>query len=526
MRKYFVIAFVIISLMVFLLIAAKFDIIEIEAFDTLKSTLRKGYAPPLKSDNGWVNTDEPVKLSRLKGKIVLINFWTYCNINSIHALKEIKKLEEKYPKELVPIGVHTGKFLAESELSNIEQAVLRHNIKYPVINDATFAMWHKYHIKVWPTIILINPEGYALGFYPGEGNYAEIDKKIEETIIEFRKKGSINDTILTFKKETDNFVEQQLKFPGNVLADKASDRLFIADTNHNRIVITDLSGKLIDIVGNGESNNHNGNFKQVSFNSPQGMALNDKLFYVADTGNNLIREVNLENNEVRTIAGTGEQAGLMGKGGPALETALNSPWDLTLVNNELYITMAGLHQIWIMDLKTNNIKPYAGNCREARVDGPLLTSSLAQPSGITNDGQNIFFADSETSSIRYANLKGVGNVKSIIGLELFLFGDVDGLKDIAKIQHPLAVHYHNAQLFIADTYNNKIKSLDLNNYYCKTIFGTGKAGNQTGKDSQFFEPGGLSYANGKLYIADTNNHCIKVGNLETGEVVALKIDGL
>lgn len=523
MRRYFVIAYVIVGLLGFLLIAAKFDLVEMEAFDTLKSTLRKGYAPALTGDRGWVNTEKPIKLSELKGKVVLLNFWTYCSINSRHAIDDIKKLEIKYKNELVVIGVHTGKFTNESELDNIRQAVFRNEIKHPVINDATFTLWHKYHVNSWPTMILIKPDGFASAYFAGEGNYNEMDKKIGETVAEYREKGTLNEQPISFGMEVNEYGNQFLLYPGKVLADEATNRLFIADTNHNRIVITDLKGEVVYIVGNGLQTRNDGSFETSGFNRPQGMVLNGNLLYVADSGNNLIREIDLEKEIVKTVAGTGERASFMEEGGIGLNVNLNSPWDLCYFNNKIYIAMAGSHQIWVMDMGSYSVAPFAGNCRLARIDGPLLSSSLAQPGGIATDGMNLYFADSETSSIRSAELKENGLVSSLIGLELFQFGDQDGLKSVAKLQHPLGVMYHNGQLYIADTFNHKIKVLDMDNYYCKTIFGNGLPGNKDGGSPQFYEPGGLSIANGKLYIADTNNHSIRVADLNSGEVSTLQI---
>lgn len=526
MRRYFVVAYAIIGLLVFLLIAAKFDLIEVEALKGLKSTLRKGYVPELTGGRGWVNTKKPVELSSLKGKIVLLNFWTYCCINCRHTLEEIKKLEKKYPAELIVIGVHTGKFTNESNLENIRQAVLRNNIKHPVINDATFAIWHKYHINAWPTIVLINPEGFGSGLFTGEGNYAEIDKKISELIVEYKGKGLLDETPVSFESEIDQSLAGNLSFPGKVIADEKTDMLFIADTNHNRIVITDLQGKVLHVAGNGIAGRNDGNFSDAGFKQPQGMAFDGNVLYVADTGNNLIRELNIKNRTVKTIAGTGEQSAPFEKAGVAINKPLNSPLDLCLINNKLYIAMAGAHQIWMLNLQSNRIEPFAGNCREARVDGPLLSSSLAQPGGITTDGKKLYFADSETSSIRSADLDRHGTVTSIIGSELFLFGDKDGIGSQAKLQHPLDVHFYNGMLYVADTYNNKIKVIDIEDYTCKTLFGVGKLGDYSDKETIFYEPRGLTIANGKLYIADTNNHSIKIADLNTKEISTLQITGL
>ncbi|MGR3177283.1 MAG: thioredoxin-like domain-containing protein [Candidatus Anammoxibacter sp.] len=525
MRKYFVVAYVIIGLLALLLIAANFNLIELEGFNRFKASFRKGNALELDGGRGWLNTDKPVLLSELRGKVVLLDFWTYCCVNCLHTMKDIKRLEAKYPNELVVIGVHTGKFTNESETDNVRQAILRHGIKHPVVNDATFAIWHKYNVNAWPTFVLIDPKGFVAGYYSGEGNYEAIDSKISEIVLESREKGILDEEPVSFVLESDNSVTRNLSFPSKVVADENSNRLFIADTNHNRIVITDLDGKLIDIVGDGSVGRVDGAFSGSSFYHPRGMVYNNNILYVADTENHLIRKLDLKGKRVSTIAGTGIQAGFMAGSGDGTATALNSPWDLTFVNDQLYIAMAGSHQIWKMDMANGQVQPFAGNSHQARVDGALLDSSLAQPSGIATDGTKLYFTDSETSSIRTADLNPEGMVNSIIGLALFLFGDKDGIGNDVRLQHPLGIVYYEDMIYISDTYNHKIKLVNPLDQSCKTLLGDGKAGNMDGKACQFYEPDGLAFANGSLYIADTNNHVIRVADIISGEVSTLQITG-
>ena len=528
MRKYFVIAYVIIGLLVFFLIASTFDFKWMGNFNIFKSSsLRKGTAPSIASEYGWVNTDEPIRMKELRGKVVLLDFWTYCCINCMHTLRDIKRLEAKYPNELVVIGIHSGKFTNESLIENVRQAVIKNGIKHPVVNDASFAIWHRYSIKAWPTFVLIDPDGIGAGYFSGEGNYEAMDEKISLVISEFRANGRLNEEPVSFVLEVDNTTIESLSFPGSVYADEESNRLFIADTNHNRIVITDLEGEVIDIIGDGTSGRVDGEFSVANFRKPNGMCYSNDTLYVTDTENHLVRKLDFKERIVSTIAGTGKQAVYMAeKGGNGLDISLNSPWDVVLVKGKLYITMAGSHQIWVMDLASNQIHPFAGNGRQNRIDGPRLESSLAQPGGITTDGTKLFFVDSETSSVRISDLNNNGEISSIIGSHKFMFGDKDGIAGEALLQHPLGIAHHNGVLYVADTYNHKIKIVRTRDKSCGTYLGTGKAGKEDGKLSQFYEPAGLSFAKGRLYIADTNNHTIRVVNIDSGDVSTLKINGL
>ena len=246
------------------------------------------------------------------------------------------------------------------------------------------------------------------------------------------------------------------------------------------------------------------------------------MLYVADTENHLLRAVNLTTRTVTTLAGTGEQARFQAIGGDALTSAMNSPWDLALVSGYIMIAMAGPHQIWLYDHEDGKVGIFAGSGAEARVDGNFATAAFAQPSGITTDGALLFVADSETSSIRQINIME-GEVSTLAGLDLFEFGDVDGTGDTVRLQHPLGVAYGDGALYIADTYNSKVKRLDLFTGEVRTVAGTGTSGSADGVLGALYEPGGLSLAGNTLYIADTNNHAIRCLDLISGVLSTLPI---
>ena len=482
-------------------------------------------APEITGGRGWLNTDKPLSLAALKGKVVLLDFWTYGCINCIHIIPDLKKLEEKYANQLVVIGVHSAKFQNEKDTENIRRIILRYEIEHPVYNDSEYAVWQSYGVRAWPTQVLIDPAGYVIGGISGEGNYEVIDQAIAKTVEEFRKKGGLNEEPLKLVLERAKVGDLPLAFPGKIVADATRDRLYIADSNHNRIVITKLDGSLVETVGTADAGAADGPFDKATFYRPQGMALAGDNLYVADTENHLLRRIDLKTRTVETIAGTGKQSREYFKSGPARTVALNSPWDLELVDRVLYIAMAGPHQIWKMDLENNEISTFAGSGREARLDGPLLESGFAQPSGIASDGKNLYVADSESNIIRAIDI-ALGTVETIVGGDLFEFGDVDGSGDNVRLQHPLGVIAYGDKLLIADTYNHKIKQLDPKREAVTTLFGTGKPGQQDGTTASFYEPGGLALANDKLYIADTNNHAIRVVDLKTKRASTLRINGL
>ena len=282
------------------------------------------------------------------------------------------------------------------------------------------------------------------------------------------------------------------------------------------------------VIGSGEEGLTDGPLAQSAFNHPQGMAIDGDILYVADTENHAIRRVDLQAGQVETIAGTGEQGYERNGRRPGRTTGLSSPWDVALHDGVVYIAMAGIHQLWALELETGMVAPYAGSGRESITDGPLAAATLAQPSGITTDGNRLFFADSETSAIRNADLDPNGSVRTLIGLGLFEFGDVDGSDHRVRLQHPIGITHHDGVLYVADTYNHKIKRVLPKTRSAFTVAGMGASGHADGPFAQarFSEPSGLSIANGTIYIADTNNHAIRVANMETSEVATLELTGL
>jgi thiol-disulfide isomerase/thioredoxin len=475
-------------------------------------------APDFPPALDWLNVDGPLSLADLRGKIVLLDFWTYGCINCLHVIPDLKRLEEKYPDELVVIGVHSAKFDNEGETENIRRIIQRYELAHPVVNDHDFVVWNAYGARAWPTFVLIDPRGNVVGYESGEGIYELFDSVIGAMVAEFG--AELDRTPLALTLERDRLANKPLLFPGKVLADAGQQRLFIADSNHNRLVITDFEGRVQEVIGSGIAGLNDGDFDAARFFRPQGLALaGPDTLYVADTENHAIRRVDLAAGTVTTVAGTGEQVYSRSGEGRARFMPLNSPWDVLYLDGWLYIAMAGQHQIWLYDPQTETVRAYAGSGREELVDGPLERAGLNQPSGLATDGEHLFIADSEASAIRAVNL-AEQRLETLVGTGLFDFGDADGHGDAVRLQHPLGVAFSNRLLYLADTYNSKIKTLDPATREVRTFLGGG-AGWGDGDDPRFDEPGGLSIAGDLLFVADTNNHVVRRTDLNSGETTTL-----
>jgi thiol-disulfide isomerase/thioredoxin len=496
-------------------------------------------SPDLEGGVEWLNATGPISVKDLRGKIVLLDFWTFCCINCMHVLPDLAYLEKKFPNELVVIGVHSAKFDNERESGNIRKAILRYEIQHPVVNDARMTIWRKFGVNSWPSLVVIDPEGQYCGHVSGEGNRELLQNVIERLVAYHKSKGTLDETPVHFALERNKAKETPLRFPGKLLVDEANNRLFISDSNHNRLVICGLDGTLQNVIGSGEIGRKDGGYSDAEFDHPQGMALVADRLYVADTENHLLRIVDLKGKMVSTLAGVGAQSRMRTSGGILSETALNSPWDLTVVDGVLYVAMAGPHQVWAHQIGSKTIHQYAGSGREDIINGNLDHAALAQPSGIVTDGSNLYVVDSEGSAVRKITTnprndftKPHGTVTTIAGTHdlprgksLFEFGDVDGMGNKARFQHPLGIVLQGEELYVADSYNHKIKRIELNSREVSTWLGAGTPGTEL-VPLQLSEPAGLAIANGKMYVADTNNHRIVVVEMNSKLAHELPIIGL
>jgi thiol-disulfide isomerase/thioredoxin len=503
------------------------DLTTMSLSDDLQGTVR---APEFPAGDQWLNTDHPLTIKELKGKIVLLDFWTYCCINCMHVIPDLKRLEEKYKDSLVVIGVHSAKFKTEKDTDNIREAVLRYEVHHPVINDGDFKVWSGYGIRAWPSFALIDPEGKVVGLTSGEGVYETMDPILAELTDHYKKEGKLNLTPFHYSLEKDKVPQSFLSFPGKLAADEKSDTLVLSDSNHNRILIASLRGQIRKAAGSGTQGFRDGDFKTAEFFHPQGVYFDaeGQVIYVADTENHAIRKIDLKAGTVSTLAGSGHQARGYNLEGAGKSIDLNSPWDVLKKGDLLYIAMAGSHQIWTLNLKSNAASVFAGSSREDIIDGPLKKAALAQTSGLSTDGEHLYFVDSETSSLRETGFSPSDSVTTLVGRGLFDFGDTDGPGPQARFQHPIGLAFHDGAVYVADTYNNRVRSYNLKTKEVGTVLGGKEAGLKDGDaaESLLNEPCGLAFAGDRMFIADTNNQLIRVYDLKTKKVESLVLSGL
>lgn len=462
-------------------------------------------APEFPPNTAWVNTDLPLLLSDFKGKIVLLDFWSSCCINCHHSLREIQALQAEFPENLVVLGIHSAKFEAERSLDHLQDTVLRHGIQHPVANDPLMHMWRQYAVRGWPTFVLINPAGRLVGQSSGEGIYERAKPVMKQLIELFGEMDMLNQSLPKWTPLLHQGPSKALHFPTKLYFDSITEKLYIADTSNHRIIISSRNGEVEHIIGGGTKGLVDGSYQTSCFNYPHGLYINENLLYIADTENHAIRVVDLEKKEVKTLVGNGKMGRKLSGTCSFNDLQLNSPWDIAVKDHRLFVAMAGVHQVWDINLNKQNVSVLAGNGAENIVDGIGEEAVMAQPSALCLIEDTLFVADSESSSIRRINLQNK-EVKTLIGEGLFVYGNQAGSLSQAKLQHPLDLSTDGTNLYVADSYNDCIKMVDFQNNIVETL-----------TDAEFKQPAGLSHVQGRLFVAETNHHQIKTIDLQTAE---------
>ncbi|MEU0161247.1 thioredoxin-like domain-containing protein [Streptomyces sp. NPDC006261] len=419
-------------------------------------------APELIGKGGWLNTgDRQYTLSELRGRVVILDFWTFCCVNCLHVLDELRELEEKHRDTVVIIGVHSPKFVHEAEHQAVVDAVERYEVHHPVLDDPELATWKQYAVRAWPTLVVIDPEGYVVAQHAGEGHAHAIEKLVEELEAEHGAKG-------TLRRGDGPYVAPEpvathLRFPGKALL-LPEGGFLVSDTTRHRLVELDADGETVRRhFGTGERGLNDGGPDEARFCEPQGLAvLPDGRVAVADTVNHAIRALDLTTGVTSTLAGTGRQwwQGTP-TSGPAREVDLSSPWDLAWFGDRLWIAMAGVHQLWTYDPENGTVRVAAGTTNEGLVDGPAAEAWFAQPSGlaVSADGERLWVADSETSALRWVDRDE--HVHTAVGTGLFDFGHRDGAAAQALLQHPIGVTaLPDGSVAVSDTYNHALRRYD------------------------------------------------------------------
>jgi thiol-disulfide isomerase/thioredoxin len=418
-------------------------------------------APELIGRGGWINAgDKELSLAELRGRIVIVDFWTFCCVNCLHVIDELRELEHRHPDTVVVIGVHSPKFVHEAEHAAVVDAVERYGVEHPVLDDPELATWKQYAVRAWPTLVVVDPEGYVVAQHAGEGHVHAIERLVTELETEHEAKG-------TLRRGDGPYAAPEpeatvLRFPGKAVLLPSGNFLVSDTTRHQLVELAPDAETVVRRIGQGD---HRGmtdsTWVRSRFNEPQGLALlPDGSVVVADTVNHTLRRYDPESGRTTTLAGTGHQW-MRGDdtSGPAREVNLSSPWDVAWWQGKVWIAMAGVHQLWTYDPADETVAVAAGTTNEGLVDGPAAEAWFAQPSGLAATPERLWVADSETSALRWVDTDGT--VHTAVGTGLFDFGHRDGAAEQALLQHPLgATALPDGSVAVSDTYNHALRRYD------------------------------------------------------------------
>jgi DNA-binding beta-propeller fold protein YncE len=433
----------------------------------------------------------------------------------MHLLPRVREIEEAFPDDLVVIGVHAGKYPAERDTLRLTRACERLRVRHAVVNDRQYRIWRSYGVQAWPTLALVSPDGHLVAVRPGESAVDQILALLGAALPGRVATVAAGDSAVAVTKDV-------LHFPARVIA--AAGNLYVSDSGHDRVLELSMGSGRVEPVatvsrawGGTVTGFADGPADVCAFDAPQGLAIVGEALYVADRGNHAVRAIDLASGDVTTAAGTGRLAPGAIRPGVPISMALRSPWALARVDGTLLVAMAGAHQLWRLDVDRSSLLPVAGTGGEAIADGPASSALLAQPTGLTAAGDVAYFADCESSAVRMFVGGARPEVRTIVGTGLFDFGDRDGMGDEVRLQHAEDLVFHDGSLYVADTYNDRIKVLDPVARACRSL--PGPAGGGTVLSG----PAGIASLGGLLVVADTDAHRLVFIDPADGSLTPLEV---
>ena len=469
-------------------------------------------APELLGRGGWIGAVDDFSLSALSGKVVVLHFWRASSVNCVRVLDELRPIEERFASEAVVVGVHSPKFPHEHEHAAVERAVERLGIRHAVLDDPDLTTWQQYGGKGWPTLVVIDPEGYVVGGIAGEGNGPVVFNSVEQTVADHDGRGTLVrgpvGGLWGSGAVTSGF--RAVAFPGQVALDHAGRRLAVCDTGNGRVLVSDLSGRVEHVY--------------PLFTRPHGVAFDGDRLLVCDTGTDRVVAVDRATGMQQVVA-----------------DQVASPWNVTMLSDgSALFTEAGRHRLWRIPADGSGPVVVAGTGREDLVDGRAADGAaaaadggaadggavalLAQPGGVAGlPGGGAVFVDAESSALRV--LTPGGEVVTLVGQGLFDFGASDGGPDAAALQYPLAVAVGPAPadglpaVYVADTYNGAVRE------WTGTAWAAGAGTLRTLAPRDLDEPEGLVVLpTGALLVSDTNHHQLVIAGTDASEPRPLVLD--
>ncbi|MBD9367954.1 redoxin domain-containing protein [Xanthomonas sp. XNM01] len=454
----------------------------------------------------WLNAPATT-LHDLRGRPVVLAFVNAASTWCAQRLTELSQWQARNPGRVQVLAVQVPRFDSERVPQRALKLLRRSGVRFPVLLDADWAAWQRYGIDAWPTVLLIDAQGREQARIVGLGNDLErqlialcegLPRPLDEDLS---------------SAETHAEPRLPLLFPGGIAA--SGDRLYVADSGHHRVLECNHHGRVLRQFGMGTADFIDGPGDHAAFNRPLGLALEREALYVADAGNHALRRINLGTGQVDTLCGNG-RAGDPVEGAVAADARgpLSHPLALAVASNHVYIAMAGDNRIWSYDLGRNELVLRAGTGQLDLRDGNARMAAFAQPVGVAAVQQVLYVCDALGSAVRSLQLR-TDLVQTLVGQGFWDFGDEDGPRSVARLQHPqaIALSADAPLLWIADSGNGGLRTLRL---------GGGELGT-VALPRRLHGPSALAIAAGSVWIAETDAHGILRYDIASGSLEDVSI---
>lgn len=465
-------------------------------------------APEFERGAAWLNTSAELAFGgALRGRLVLLEFWNASSVRCRDARAELADLEREFAEHaLTLVAVHVPTCESERERDHVRAAVLRDERSHPVVLDNEQRFARRAGVLTWPAQVLVSPDGCVLGQVSGAGQRAVLSALIAAALELYGELGALDGAAPALALESRSELPRALCFPSKLTVDAASKRLWIADSGHHRIVECTLEGQFLRAFGCGAAGWLDGPAHTARLRAPQGMALADGALLVADTGNHLLRRIDLATGVVSTVAGTGRAGLPLAGASDARTTALSSPYDVLRTSDACYIAMAGAGQIWRWSERQAEFTPAASGGAEPH-------EQLVSPLALALVGDELLIADAGCATLRAMQLASgqLGSARAAQHKPAQLLGLAIDAEDV------------DALAYVADGRSHQIALVGGGDGTLAGYAGAGVPGWVDGacEQAQFWTPSGLALCGDTLLVADTFNHALRAIDLVAHEVRTL-----
>ena len=466
-------------------------------------------APELSDRLEWVNA-ERIRLGECTGRVVVLAFFNQASAYCHTLLETLHHLALKHPQRLQVIGLHVPKYPFERDGARVAEGISRLGIRFPVASDTDYIAWQHYGIHGWPSLALIDANGRLRQVLAGDVNAQLIEDTLQPLLDDAPSPLDDTRASISGRRESGS---RTLHHPAGIAI--GPERMYIADAGHHQVLECNLHGRVLTRYGTGHAELVDGGPDECAFDAPHGLLLHREALYVADTGNHALRRINLRTGQVETLAGNGRPGTLEGQRiDTPREASLNRPWGLALDGERLYISLAGLNQVWAWEMASGALVHVAGSGQFGHGDGHARSARMAHPAGLAALQNTLYIVESGSATLRRLSFND-GQLRTLVGSGVFEFGHEDGPRERASLSCPqgLALQVDSPVLWLADAGNDRLRTLRL-----------GGGSVATARiEHTLNRPQAIASGEGAVWLVNTDAHQVLRMDLATGEVDEVEV---